>query len=113
MLAYVNTYANAIGFADVDEISEYPNLKTVPIQSDSSGGVSTFVQPSVATVNSGTYGFATPEDLYTSQNPSLQVSAFLSFLNSPAEMKQLATQNQGYIPCDDLGTADAGDCANP
>jgi ABC-type phosphate transport system substrate-binding protein len=101
MLDFVNDNANAIGFADVDEVNEYPNVTLLPI-----GG-----SPNQADVLNGTYTFAVPEYLYTSDSPSPQVSAFLSFLRSPAETAQLAAQDQGFIPCANLKGAVAGDCA--
>ena len=80
MLDFVNDNPNAIGFADIDAVVQYPNLSALPI-----GGV----QPDRANVLDGTYGFAAPEYLYTTPNPSAQVSAFLSFLQSSAETAQL------------------------
>jgi ABC-type phosphate transport system substrate-binding protein len=62
-------------------------------------------------VLNGTYTFAVPEYLYTSDAPSAQVSAFLTFLRSPAEIAELAGQDSGFIPCADLKNAVADDCA--
>jgi ABC-type phosphate transport system substrate-binding protein len=100
MLDFVNDNADAIGFADIDEVTEYPNVTLLPV-----GGT-----PDQADVVDGTYTFAVPEYLYTSGSPSSQISAFLSFLRSPAEAAQLAAQDQGFIPCADLKGAVAGDC---
>jgi ABC-type phosphate transport system substrate-binding protein len=100
MLDFVNDNANAIGFADIDEVTEYPNVTVLPV-----GGT-----PDQADVLNGTYTFAVPEYLYTSDRPSAQVAAFLSFLRSPAETAQLAAQNSGFIPCANLKGAVADDC---
>jgi ABC-type phosphate transport system substrate-binding protein len=104
MLDFVNDNPNAIGFAEIDAVTQYPNLSVLPI-----GGV----QPERSHVLDGTYDFAAPEYLYTAQNASPQVSAFLSFLQSPAETEQLAAQDAGFIPCADLSGAVAGDCTVP
>jgi hypothetical protein len=101
MLEFVNDDADAIGFAEIDAVAQYPNLSVLPI-----GGY----QPDRADVLNGHYDFAAPEYLYTADNPSAQVSAFLSFLQSPAETAQLTAQDTGFIPCADLSGAVAGDC---
>lgn len=101
MLDFVNDNANAIGFADIDEVAEYPNVTVLAV-----GGT-----PDQADVLNGTYTFAVPEYLYTSGSPSSQVSAFLSFVQSPAETAELAAHDPGFIPCADLKGAVAGDCA--
>ena len=101
MLDFVNDNPNAIGFADIDAVTQYPSLSALPIDG---------VQPDRANVLDGSYRFTTPEYLYTTQNPSSQLSAFLSFLRSPAETAQLAAQDAGFIPCSGLSGAVAGDC---
>jgi ABC-type phosphate transport system substrate-binding protein len=100
MLDFVNDNANAIGFADIDEVTEYPDVTVLPV-----GGI-----PDQADVLNGTYTFAVPEYLYSSGSPSAAVSTFLSFLRSPAETTQLAARNSGFIPCANLKSAVAGDC---
>jgi hypothetical protein len=101
MLDFVNGNPDAIGFADIDAVTEYPNLSVVPING---------YPPDQANVLSGNYKFDAPEYLYTTQDPSAQVSEFLSFLRSPAETAQLVAQDAGFIPCVDLSGAVAGDC---
>jgi ABC-type phosphate transport system substrate-binding protein len=101
MLAYVNADQNAVGFGDLDSITQYPYLTTLAI-----GGF----LPDRANVIAGRYKFAVPEVLYTSANPSPQVADFLAFLQSPVETAELAAQDAGFIPCSDLSGAVAGDC---
>lgn len=100
MLDFVNDNANAIGFADIDEVTQYPDVTVLPV-----GGT-----PDQSDVLNGTYTFAVPEYLYTSDHPSAQVSAFLSFLRSPAETAQLTAQDPGFIPCSNLKGAVVDDC---
>jgi ABC-type phosphate transport system substrate-binding protein len=101
MLAFVNDNPRAIGFADIDAVTQYPNLQVLPV-----GGVA----PDRSHVLDGTYGFTVPEYLYTTANPAPQVASFLSFMQSPAETARLTDENAGFIRCADLGGAVAGDC---
>lgn len=101
MLDFVNDNPNAIGFADIDAVTQYPSLFTLPIDG---------VPPDRAHVLNGSYGFTVPEYLYTTQHPSAQLSAFLAFLQSPVEAEQLMAHDAGFIPCADLSGAVAGDC---
>jgi ABC-type phosphate transport system substrate-binding protein len=101
MLAFVNDNPSAIGFADIDAVTQYPNLEVLAV-----GGV----QPDRSHVLDGTYGFTVPEYLYTTANPAPQVASFLSFMQSPAETARLTDENAGFIRCADLGGAVAGDC---
>lgn len=101
MLDYINDTANAIGFAEIDALEQYPNVSALPIDG---------AKPNQADVLNGTYKFAVPEYLYTAQTPSVQVQSFLTFLQSPAETAQLADQDAGFIPCDELNGSVAGDC---
>ena len=101
MLDFVNDNPDAIGFADIDAVTQYPSLSTLPIDG---------VPADRAHVLNGTYGFTTPEYLFTTEHPSAQLSAFLSFLQSPVEAEQLTAHDAGFIPCADLSGAVAGDC---
>ncbi|HWG23422.1 hypothetical protein [Actinospica sp.] len=107
MLTYVNADPNAIaiGFAELDAISQYrisyPYLSVLAV-----GGA----LPDRTDVLNGSYEFAVPEVLfYTASNPSSQVSHFLTFLQSRSETTELAALDAGFIPCADLNGAVAGD----
>lgn len=102
MLAYVNANPNAIGFAELDAVSQYPYLTVLAV-----GGA----LPDRTDVLNGSYEFAVPEVLYTAKNPSSQVAHFLTFLQSQSETDELAALDAGYIPCADLSGAVAGDCS--
>lgn len=104
MLDYLNDTANAIGFAEIDALEQYPNVSALPIDG---------AKPNQANVLNGTYKFAVPEYLYTAETPSVQVQSFMTFLQSPAETAQLADQDAGFIPCDQLSGSVAGDCDLP
>ncbi|MBR7834983.1 hypothetical protein KDL01_17040 [Actinospica durhamensis] len=104
MLDYINDTSNAIGFAEIDALEQYPNVSALSIDG---------AKPDQADVLDGSYTFAVPEYLYTAQTPSVQVRSFLSFLQSPAETAQLADQDAGFIPCDELSGSVAGDCELP
>jgi hypothetical protein len=104
MLDYINDTSNAVGFAEIDAIEQYPNVSALTIDG---------AKPNQADVINGTYKFAVPEYLYTAETPSVQVQSFLAFLQSPAETAQLAGQDAGFIPCDQLSGAVAGDCELP
>lgn len=103
MLAYVNANPNAIGFAELDAISQYPYLTVLAV-----GGA----LPDRTDVLNGSYEFAVPEVLYTAKTPSAQVSHFLTFLQSQSETTELAALDAGFIPCADLSGAVAGDCSS-
>jgi ABC-type phosphate transport system substrate-binding protein len=104
MLDYINDTTNAIGFAEIDALEQYPNVTALPIDG---------AKPDQANVLNGTYKFAVPEYLYTAPTPSVQVASFMAFLQSPAETAQLAGQDAGFIPCDQLSGSVAGDCDLP
>jgi ABC-type phosphate transport system substrate-binding protein len=102
MLAYVNANPNAIGFAELDAVSQYPYLTVLAV-----GGA----LPDRTDVLNGSYAFAVPEVLYTAKNTSSQVTHFLTFLQSTSETAELAALDAGFIPCADLSGAVAGDCS--
>ena len=102
MLAYVNANPNAIGFAELDAVSQYPYLSVLAIGD---------AMPDRADVIDGNYRFTAPEVLYTGRNPSAQVTHFLTFLQSRAELDELSSLDAGFIPCADLGSAVAANCS--
>jgi len=89
MLAFVNSNPNAVGFAELDAVSQYPYLAVLAV-----GGA----LPDRTDVLNGSYGFAVPEVLYTAKNPSSQVTHFLTFLPSQSETDELARISVARYP---------------
>ncbi|MEY9877334.1 ABC-type phosphate transport system substrate-binding protein [Streptacidiphilus sp. MAP12-33] len=101
LLSFVNSHPNAIGYAEADALTYFPDVQVVAVDGQT---------PGTQAVTSGAYPFVATEYLYTADHPAGLVADFLDFLTSPAEIATL--RGHGFTACADLrGTKLDGACA--
>jgi phosphate transport system substrate-binding protein len=100
LLTYVNNTHNAIGYAEADALSFFPNVGAIPING---------YAPNRANALNGHYTFLATEHLYTDGTPSGLTADLIAFLTSEPVTTQL--RDTGFIACADLSNSKlSGDC---
>ncbi|WP_243719653.1 substrate-binding domain-containing protein [Actinomadura sp. KC06] len=100
LLTYIDRTPNAIGYAEADALTYFPNVRTLSIDG----------KPATrsATLN-GSYHFVATEYLYTAGRPRGLTAEYLAFLTSDPMTARL--RDHSYVACSELsGTALAGQC---
>lgn len=92
LLEYVNSTANAIGYAEADALPFFPNVGTIPVNT---------YEPIREDALSGNYPFVATEYLYTAGEPAGLTANYLDFLTSDPMTAQL--RGHGFIGCSDVG----------
>ncbi|MEV0038010.1 substrate-binding domain-containing protein [Streptomyces sp. NPDC050804] len=102
LLEYVNSTANAIGYAEADALPFFPNVGTIPVNT---------YEPIREDALSGNYPFVATEYLYTAGEPAGLTANYLDFLTSDPMTAQL--RGHGFIGCSDVdGTKLASECTD-
>ncbi|GGY96180.1 substrate-binding domain-containing protein [Streptomyces nitrosporeus] len=94
LLRYVNRTPGAIGYAEADALPFFPNVRSVPIDSNT---------PTGENVLNGDYDFWAREVLYTRQGATGLAGNFLDFLSSRGMSKVL--EGRGFLTCRELEDA--------
>lgn len=102
LLRYVDSTPNAIGYAEADALSFFPNVEVVPING---------ARPTRDDALAGRYPFVATEYLYTAGKPTDLTADYLQFLTGDAMTARL--RGHGYIGCSELsGTKLDGACTD-
>lgn len=101
VLTYINQTQDALGYAESDALSYFPNVAVIPVDGQT---------PTRDNVLNGSYTFDATEHLYTKGTPTGLEADVINFLTSPAESAQLS--GNGFISCQDLGTSKVSAVAN-
>ncbi|HVT67851.1 MAG TPA: substrate-binding domain-containing protein [Trebonia sp.] len=100
VLQYVSDTQNAIGYAEDDALTFFPNVAAIPIDG---------YEPTRANALDGNYKFLATEHLYTYGQPRGLAADLIGFLTSAPVVAQLRTTS--FIACSDLaGSRLSTDC---
>jgi ABC-type phosphate transport system substrate-binding protein len=100
LLNYVNSTPNAIGYAEADALTFFPDVGAIPING---------YAPTRENALNGDYTFVATEYLYTKGAPGKLASDLISFLTSTPVSDQL--RDTAFIPCAELRNSKLGrDC---
>jgi len=100
LLTYVNRTPNAIGYAEVSALSNFPNVDVIRIDG---------FLPTRDAASNGTYRFVAAEYFYTAGPPRGLTATFINFLASDEMTKRL--RDRAYVGCSDLSkTSLGGEC---
>ncbi|TYB41079.1 substrate-binding domain-containing protein [Actinomadura chibensis] len=100
LLTYIDRTPNAIGYAEADALTYFPNVRTLRIDG---------VPATRSATLKGSYHFVATEYLYTAGRPRGLTADYLQFLTSDPMTARL--RDHSYVGCSELsGTALAGQC---
>jgi ABC-type phosphate transport system substrate-binding protein len=100
VLRYVSATPNAIGYAEDDALTFFPNVSAIPVDG---------YAPTRADALAGNYHFLATEHLYTYGQPAGLTADLIGFLTSSPVTAQL--RDTSFIACADLaGSALSSDC---
>lgn len=100
LLTYIERTPNAIGYAEADALTYFPNVRTLSIDG---------TQATRSATLDGSYHFVATEYLYTAGQPRGLTADYLAFLTSDPMTARL--REHSYVGCSELsGTALAGQC---